>query len=123
MLFTYRIITQWEVLLSMLDLPLGYYPIFINPPHPFSIVLDRFWYFIQDLLRTIEPLENNRKWVWWVYNNVIYQTGGPYWKKLCSKLGRSYDACELPRECYVDDKDGCLLGEVLQSRLSVFSPM
>ena len=26
----------------------------INPPHPFSIVLNRFWYFTQDLLRTIE---------------------------------------------------------------------
>ena len=38
---------------------------FINPPHPFS--LNRFWYFTQDLLRTIEPLENNRKWVWYVY--------------------------------------------------------
>ena len=47
---------------------------FINPPHPFSIVLNRFWYFIKDLLRTIEPLENNRKWVWYVYkqhNNLV----------------------------------------------------
>ena len=47
---------------------------FINPPHPFSIVLNRFWYFTQDLLRTIEPLENNRKWVWYVYkqhNNLV----------------------------------------------------
>ena len=46
----------------------------INPPHPFSIVLNRFWYFTQDLLRTIEPLENNRKWVWYVYkqhNNIV----------------------------------------------------
>ena len=41
---------------------------------PFSIVLNRFWYFIQDLLRTIEPLENNKKWVWYVYkqhNNLV----------------------------------------------------
>ena len=45
---------------------------FINPPHPFSIVLNRFWYFIKDLLRTIEPLENNRKWVWYVYKQVLY---------------------------------------------------
>ena len=82
MLFTYRIITQWEVLLSMLDLPLGYYPIFINPPHPFSIVLDRFWYFIQDLLRTIEPLENNRKWVWWVYNKCYL----PNWRSILEKM-------------------------------------
>ena len=46
----------------------------INPPHPFSIVLNRFWYFTQDLLSTIEPLENNRKWVWYVYkqhNNLV----------------------------------------------------
>ena len=34
-----------------------FYPRFINPPHPFSIVLSRFWYFTQDLLRTIEHLE------------------------------------------------------------------
>ena len=50
------------------------YTLFINPPHPFSIVLSRFWYFTQDLLRTIEPLENNRKWMWYVYkqhNNLV----------------------------------------------------
>ena len=46
----------------------------INPPHRFSIVVNQFWYFTQDLLRTIEPLQNNRKWVWYVYkqhNNLV----------------------------------------------------
>ena len=56
------------------ELLMSFLTIFINPPHPFSIDLNRFWYFTQDLLRTIELLENNRKQVWYVYkqhNNLV----------------------------------------------------
>ena len=39
----------------------------LNVKPKFVFLLNRFWYFTQDLLRTIEPLESNRKWVWYVY--------------------------------------------------------
>ena len=44
-----------------------------KPTTPFSVVRNQFWYFTQELLRTIEPLDNNRKWVWYVYkqHNIL----------------------------------------------------
>ena len=45
--------------------------LFINVPHPFSIVLKRF-YCSQEVLNKIpKPIENNRKWVWWKWNMII----------------------------------------------------
>ena len=40
----------------------------INVPHPFSIVLKRFYCSQEVLSKIPKPIENNRKWVWWVYN-------------------------------------------------------
>ena len=42
--------------------------LFINVPHPFSIVLKRFYCSQEVLSKIPKPIENNRKWVWWVYN-------------------------------------------------------
>ena len=41
--------------------------LFINVPHPFSIVLKRFYCSQEVLSKIPKPIENNRKWVWWVY--------------------------------------------------------
>ena len=49
----------------------------INVPHPFSIVLKRF-YCAQEVLSKIrKPIENNGKWVLWVYNRseMVYLFG------------------------------------------------
>ena len=52
----------------------------INVPHPFSIVLKRFYCSQEVLSKIPKPIENNRKWVWWVYNlyldpsQTLYQT-------------------------------------------------
>ena len=50
------------------DLLQGYYMLFINVPHPFSIVLKRFYCSQEVLSKIPKPIENNRKWVRWVYN-------------------------------------------------------
>ena len=42
--------------------------LFINVPHPFSIVLKRFYCSQEVLSKIPKPIENNRKWVRWVYN-------------------------------------------------------
>ena len=41
--------------------------LFINVPRPFSIVLKRFYCSQEVLSKIPKPIENNRKWVWWVY--------------------------------------------------------
>ena len=49
--------------------------LFINVPHPFSIVLKRF-YCSQEVFNKIpKPIENNRKWVGWVYKLETTQLG------------------------------------------------
>ena len=76
----YRIITEWEVLYwnsrpsamrEDLDFKYKTYHevmmLFINVPHPFSIVLKRFHCSQEALSEIPKPIENNRKWVWWVY--------------------------------------------------------
>ena len=49
----------------------------INVPHPFSIVLKRFYCSQEVLSKIPKPIENNRKWVWWVYNRseMVYLFG------------------------------------------------
>ena len=44
--------------------------LFINVPHPFCIVLKRFYCSPEVLSKIPKPIENNRKWVWWVYNEI-----------------------------------------------------
>ena len=46
--------------------------LFINVPHPFSIVLKRFYCSQEVLSKIPKPIENNRKWVWWVYKRLWY---------------------------------------------------
>ena len=45
--------------------------LFIHVPHPFSIVLKRFYCSQEVLSKIPKPIENNRKWVWWVYKGEL----------------------------------------------------
>ena len=58
--FQYRIITEWEVLNFKYK---TYHEVmlFINVPHPFSIVLKRFYCSQEVLSKIPKPIENNRK--------------------------------------------------------------
>ena len=52
----------------MQDLPRGYY-CFINVAHPFSIVLKGFYCSQEVFSKIPKTIDNNRKWVSWVYND------------------------------------------------------
>ena len=50
----------------MQDLPLGYYPIFINVPHPFSIALKRFYCSQEVLSKIPKPIEKKGKFRFYI---------------------------------------------------------
>ena len=64
--------------------------LFINVPHPFSIVLKRFYCFQEVLNKIPKPIENNRKWVWWVYNYNYYYYG----KQITNMISMGYSMAE-----------------------------